>query len=146
MRHSVFGRKISRTKNERRRLFRSLVRELILHGRITTTLAKAKSVQPLIEQLVTKAKKGTDQKRREVRSVLGDPWSVTKLFDDASTRFASRGSGFTRIVKLGTRTGDGAQYVLLSFVDEEVKPMVVKTGEAHPLERKKKSERTPPAR
>lgn len=119
MRHSVFGRKLSRTKNERRRLFSGLVRDLLLRDRIITSLAKAKAVQPMIEKLISKAKNGSEANRRRVLAVLSDRKLTQKLFEDAKTRFSSRTSGFTRIVKAGLRLGDATQTVVFSFVDEQ---------------------------
>ena len=120
MRHSVFGRKLSRTKNERRRLFWGLLRDLVLRGKIETTKAKAKAVQPLIEKLITKAKKGTGAARR-IERIIPDKKVVKSLLDQAATRFAKRTSGYTRIVKLGSRLGDNTETVFLEFVDEEVR-------------------------
>jgi len=120
MRHSVFGKKLSRTKNERRRLFAGLVRDLLIRDRIVTTLAKAKAVQPIIEKLISKAKKGAETHRRQVLAVLPERTLVAKLFDDAKTRFGSRTSGFTRIIKAGLRQGDATQTAILSFVDDKV--------------------------
>ncbi len=120
MRHSVFGRKLSRTKNERRRLFAGLMRDLILHGRISTSFAKAKAVQPAIEKLITKAKAGTDAKRRLMTAVLMDRTLTAMLADDAKTRFSTRNSGYTRIIKLGQRKSDATEMVVLEFVDEKV--------------------------
>ncbi len=114
MRHSYFGRKLSRTKNERRRLFQGLARDLILRGTIKTTLGKAKAVQPLVEKLVTLAKKG---QARGVKKELASKDIEKILLQDAKTRFANRTSGFTRIVKLGKRLGDATEEVLLQFVD-----------------------------
>jgi large subunit ribosomal protein L17 len=120
--------KLSRTKNERRRLFQGLARDLIKHGRIRTTLGKAKAVQPLVEKLVTLAKKGSV---RGVEKVLADK-DIEKLLNiDAKTRFANRSSGFTRIIKLGKRLGDATEEVFLQFVDmrdiaEKVKPKTIK--------------------
>ncbi len=120
MRHAVFGKKLSRTKNERRRLFAGLVRDLILRNGITTTIAKAKAVQPLIEKLITKAREGSEVNRRRVDAVITDRKITAQLFDEAKTRFAARTSGFTRIIKLGKRKGDATDIALLSFVDEKV--------------------------
>lgn len=120
MRHSVFGRKLSRTKNERRRLFAGLLRDLILHNSISTSVAKAKAVQPIVDKLITKAKTGTDANRRNVTAVLMDRRLTDILFDDAKTRFAVRASGYTRIIKLGKRKSDATQMGMLSFVDEKV--------------------------
>ncbi|MEK7543465.1 MAG: 50S ribosomal protein L17 [Patescibacteria group bacterium] len=134
MRHSVFGRQLSRNKNERRRLFQGLARDLILHGLVRTTIAKAKAVQPLIEKLVTSAKKSvgglhTDAPHQQVRKVLADKVTEKLLLADAGTRFAGRQSGFTRIVKLGPRMGDAAEEVMVQFVDERVIVEVVKSPE-----------------
>ena len=125
MRHAVFGRKFSRTKNERRRLFQGLIRDLIIRGSIKTTLAKAKAVQPLAEKLVTKAKKGDRTSRIQLGKVIDHDAIEKQLLNDAKTRFGSRQSGFTRIIKLGVRTGDAVEEVLLQFVDERVVAEVV---------------------
>ena len=125
MRHAYFGRKLSRTKNERRSLLRNLARDLFLKGSLRTTLAKAKAVQPFVEKLITLAKKGTDRKKQEVLQELPYKDVVKKLFLDAETRFASRTSGFTSIVKLGTRIGDNTQIVLFRLVDEDVSVSVI---------------------
>jgi len=109
--------KLSRTKNERRRLFQGLARDLIIHGSIRTTLGKAKAVQPVVEKLVTLAKKGSV---REVEKMLASKTIEKKLNDDAKTRFAKRTSGFTRIIKLGKRLGDATEEALLQFVDEKI--------------------------
>lgn len=122
MRHAVYGRKLSRTKNERRRLLQAFVREIIRRGSIRTTLAKAKAVQSLVEKLVTKAKAGSSAARIAISRVVSDKATEKALLADAGTRFAARTSGFTRIVKLGPRPGDAAEEVLLQFVDEKVLP------------------------
>src|SRR3989344_7409058 len=114
MRHAVFGKQLSRTKNERRRLLQSLARELIVRGSIVTTKAKAKAVQPLVEKLITNAKRGSTQ---NITRKLSDWHAMRWLLSDAKNRFSARTSGFTRIIKLGTRLGDNAQEVMLSFVD-----------------------------
>ena len=117
MRHSVFGRKLSRTKNERRRLLQGLARDLVIHSSIRTTLAKAKAVQSYVEKLVTLAKKGSV---KEVEKILASK-DIEKLLNmDAKTRFAGRTSGFTRIVRLGKRLGDATEEVFLQFVDDKI--------------------------
>ncbi len=108
--------KLSRGKNDRRRLFQGLARDLIKHGKVKTTLGKAKAVQPIIEKLVTLAKKGS---LREVEKVLASKDIEKMLLGDAKTRFAKRSSGFTRIIKLGKRLGDATEEVFLQFVDEK---------------------------
>ncbi len=125
MRHSYFGKKLSRTKNERKNLLRNLARSMFLHGSIKTSKAKAQAVRGMVEKLITKAKKGTEQKKREIFSVLHEKDIVEKLMDMASTRFASRTSGFTRMVHLGPRRGDATEEVILSFVDEAIVTEVV---------------------
>lgn len=127
MRHRYFGRKLSRTKNERRRLFAGLVRDLIIRDRITTSVAKAKAVQPIIEKLITKARKGTEAARRQMIAMLPDTSVIKTLTEEAKTRFSGRSSGFTRITKLGKRLGDSTDIAILSFVDERVKAEVVKS-------------------
>ncbi|MEK7119402.1 MAG: 50S ribosomal protein L17 [Patescibacteria group bacterium] len=125
MRHAVFGRKLSRTKNERRRLFQGLARDLLVHGAVRTTLAKAKAVQPLVEKLITKAKHGEHIDIVQVQRVLDNRQLTQQLFADAKTRFSGRTSGFTKIVKLGKRLGDAAEEVLFAFIDERVVAEVV---------------------
>lgn len=125
MRHGYFGRKLSRTKNERRSLLRNLARDLFLKGSLQTTLAKAKAVQPFVEKLITLAKKGTNRKKQEVMQELPYKDAVKKLFGDAETRFFKRISGFTSIVKLGTRMGDNSQIALLRLVDEDVSVSII---------------------
>lgn len=93
-----------------------LTRELVVRGTITTTHAKAKAVQPLVEKLITRAKKGSEVDRRRVLSVLADRLITKNLMDQAKTRFATRTSGFTRIVKLGPRLGDATEMVRLSLL------------------------------
>ncbi|MCJ7826408.1 50S ribosomal protein L17 [Patescibacteria group bacterium] len=120
MHHNVFGKKLSRTKNERKRLFSNLARDLILHGRIVTSKAKAKAVQPLIEKLVTKAKRGTDADRKRILRFIPYGDIVDRLMRDAKDRFSQRSSGFTRMIKIGNIRSDGSEEVILSFVDEAI--------------------------
>lgn len=123
MRHRVAGRRLGRSTGHRKALFRNLVTELFRHGRIRTTEAKAKSVKPDAEKLITLAKKGLREEsyvlhaRRLAASRLSDPDVVKELFDEIAPRFESRPGGYTRILKLGPRQGDGAEMVLLELVD-----------------------------
>jgi len=121
MNKSVFGRKLSRSKNERKRLFSSLVRELILHGTITTSKAKAKAIQPLVDKLITRAKKGSDADRRLLLKTIAHGSVVDMLFADAKDRFSQRVSGYTRMINIGNVRSDGSEEVVLSFVDEAIK-------------------------
>ena len=150
MNHKIFGRKLSRTKNERRRLLQGLARELVIHGSIQTTLAKAKAVQPLIEKLVTKAKNGKSPDVAVIRAVLAEKQSVDRLLSDAKTRFSGRSSGYTRIIKLGIRRADFAQMVLFSFVDQPVNAEVIapltREKQKTPLRKEKKTGKKPDTR
>ncbi len=94
-----------------------LTRSLVEMGRIETTLAKAKAVQPMVEKLITKAKSGGNAALSEIMKTLGRKSSYEKLLEMARTRFTARNSGYTRIVKLGVRKGDAGMRALLEFVD-----------------------------
>lgn len=98
-------------------LFANLTRELIRHGRITTTEAKAKALRPYAEKLITKAKKGDLAARRQVLAKLKDRDLVAYLFEDVAPRFAERNGGYTRILKLAPRKGDNASMALIELVD-----------------------------
>lgn len=135
MRHSVAGYKLSRTKNERRRLLAGLAKDLIVRGSIRTTLAKAKAVQPMVEKLVTFAKGG---RTASIKKVLSNWQTMRMLLSDAKTRFRQRTSGFTRIVKVGTRVGDNAPEVLLQFVDLRPEPKKEKVIDTKKLVAKSK--------
>jgi large subunit ribosomal protein L17 len=117
MKHGYFGRKLGRNVDERRRLFMVLTRSLIQLGRIKTTFAKAKAIQPAMDKLITKAKSASNASVREMRKNLASEPSVKALLEMAKTRFSTRTSGYTRIIKLGKRYGDAAEEVILEFVD-----------------------------
>ena len=95
----------------------NLATELIRHGRIRTTLAKAKTVQPLAEKMITFGKRGDLHARRQVLKVIRDKDVVQKLFDDVGPAFAERDGGYTRVLKLGARKGDAAPMALLEFTE-----------------------------
>lgn len=126
MRHSVSGRKLSRNTDERKRLLAMLIRDLLVRDTIVTSVAKAKSVQPIVEKLITKAKSGTDSDERRVEATLGDRVLAAHLMDEAKTRFANRTSGFTRVIKMGKRQGDATDTAMISFVDVKVVTEVIK--------------------
>lgn len=119
MRHRVAGRKLSRTTAQRKALFRNLATELFRHGRIQTTEAKAKSLRPIAEKLVTLAKRGDLHARRQAAARLYDPAVLQKLFDELADLYQDRTGGYTRIYKLGPRKGDGAPMALIELVDYE---------------------------
>ncbi len=115
MKHHRPARKLGRTRNQRAALLRSLMLSLVVHGKITTTLAKAKEVRPHAEKLVSKAKLGTLASRRAASVLIGIPASK-KLFDVLAPQFKDRAGGYTRIVKMPPRLSDNAEMALIEFV------------------------------
>lgn len=117
MRHNVKGRRLGRDKDHRQALFRNLATELFRHERITTTEAKAKTLRPIAEKLMTLAKRGDLHARRQAARQLHDPAVLQKLFDELAPRFEDRNGGYTRIYKLGPRKGDAAPMALIELVE-----------------------------
>jgi len=123
MRHQVAGRKLGRSTGHRQALFRNLTTELLRHGRIRTTEAKAKAIRAQAEKLITVAKRGQRgdgnplHARRQLVAALNDPLVAKKVFDEWAVRFEERPGGYTRILKLGPRKGDGAKMVLIELVE-----------------------------
>lgn len=118
MRHHVMGRKLSRSTNHRKALFRNLTTELFRHNRIKTTEAKAKAIQPIAERLISLARRGDLHARRLAARDLQDPAVLQKLFDEIGSRVANRPGGYTRIYKLGPRRGDAAHMAIIELVDQ----------------------------
>ncbi len=124
MRHRIAGRRLSRSTDQRRALFRSLIRELYIHERITTTEAKARAVRADAEKLITKAKQGLADggnrihAQRQVVAYLNDQTVAKKVFDEIAPRYAERPGGYTRMLKIGKRLGDAADMAILELVDE----------------------------
>ncbi len=117
MRHQVKIRKLSRTTKHRESLVANLIISLIQHGRIKTTLAKAKVARPYAEKIVTLGKKGTLHHRRLAIAKLGSISAVAKLFKDIAPKFAERKGGYTRIIKLGNRASDATLEAFLEWTD-----------------------------
>jgi large subunit ribosomal protein L17 len=117
MRHRSAHRKLGRKTEHRISLLRNLAASLISHGRIRTTEAKAKELRPFVERLVTLGKRDSLHARRHALSILPRREVVTKLFSDVSPRFSERPGGYTRILKLAHREGDGASMAFIEFVD-----------------------------
>ena len=117
MRHHRSGRKLGRDASHRKALYANLTSALIEHGRIKTTVAKAKEVRPIAEQMITLGRRGDLHARRQALAYLHSNDVVTMLFSDVAPRFADRPGGYTRIVKLGPRLGDAAEMVYLELVD-----------------------------
>ena len=114
--HRVTGRRLSRYKDQRKALMRGLTGELIQHERITTTLAKAKETRIVAEKLITHGKKGTLHHRRLALAQIPNKTVVKKVFDDVAPRYAERAGGYTRIIKIGRRQGDGAEMAVIELV------------------------------
>lgn len=116
MRHRRTSVKLGRTTSAREALLASLVNGLIRHRRIKTTLAKARLARSLAERMVTLAKEGTLHARRQAIAALHHPGVVARLFDEVAPTFKDRRGGYTRIVKIGTRDGDGAELAYLEWI------------------------------
>jgi large subunit ribosomal protein L17 len=120
MKHKVSGYKLKRDAGSRKALLKGLVTSVIEHERVITTIPKAKAVQPLVEKMITLAKRDTLHARRQAASFLATPAAVKKLFDKLGTRFGQRSGGYTRVVRLGFRKGDGAEQAMLELVGSEL--------------------------
>src|SRR5450755_1096021 len=116
MRHKVAGYKLGRNIASRNSLLRGLVTSVIENDFAITTVPKAKAIRPLVEKMITLAKDDTLHARRQAAAFLRTPASVQKLFDKLGTKFGQRNGGYTRIVRLGPRKGDGAEQAMLELV------------------------------
>ncbi|MEJ2421153.1 MAG: 50S ribosomal protein L17 [Acidobacteriota bacterium] len=121
MRHRMDHRKLGRTSEHRIAMLRNQAVSLVRHDRLQTTLEKAKELRRFVEKLITLAKKDTLTSRRNAAKDIHDPAALKKLFSDLGPLYAQRPGGYTRIIKLGTRRGDGAQMALIELVDREAK-------------------------
>ncbi|MDO8750224.1 MAG: 50S ribosomal protein L17 [Dehalococcoidia bacterium] len=116
MRHRVAGRHLNRPTDQRLALYRGLVRDLLLHERIQTTVAKAKEMRGMVDRVITYGKKGTLHHRRLALAYLPDKDVVAKVFSELAPRYAERPGGYTRVLKLAQRPGDGAPMALIELV------------------------------
>lgn len=116
MRHQVAGRKLNRPTAQRMAMLRTLVTDLLRHESITTTDAKAREVRRFAEKVITLGKQGSLSHRRRALGLITDKAVVRKLFDELGPRYQSRPGGYTRIVKLGRRQGDGAPTAVIELV------------------------------
>jgi large subunit ribosomal protein L17 len=119
VRHQRAGKKLGRDPAHRKALYSNLAGALIEHGRIKTTVTKAKAVRPLAEQMITLGRRGDLHARRQATAFLRSRDVVHMLFAEVAPRFEGRPGGYTRIVKLGPRAGDAAEMAYLELVDEE---------------------------
>ena len=138
MRHLKRTAKLGRTSEHRNAMLANLVCSLILHKRVTTTLAKAKAARPVAEKMVTLGKKGTIAHRRLAVARLHQEDAAKILFKEIAPAFKERNGGYTRIVKMNQRNGDSAQRAILEWVDfvadAPETPEAAPTGEAKPAE------------
>jgi large subunit ribosomal protein L17 len=145
MRHRVACYKLTRDAEDRRALRRNLAKSLLIHGQITTSIPKAKAVKPFVERMITFAKRGDlaarrrviaelqdqiivrndtdeDVKRNKYGELIDGPRIVKRLFDEIAPRYADRPGGYTRILHLGPRRGDGAEMAVVELLGSEYKP------------------------
>src|SRR5437762_13695864 len=121
MRHLNSGSKLGKQPDHRRAVLRSLVTNLLEHGRITTTLTRAKAARPVAEKMITLGKRDTLTSRRIAAAYIMTPGITKKLFSEIAPKFADRAGGYTRIIAAGNRVGDGAKVAILELVGYEYK-------------------------
>jgi large subunit ribosomal protein L17 len=134
MRHGKVHRKLNRTAEHRKAMFANMATSLIKHEQIITTLPKAKELRPIVEKLVTLAKKGGLHARRQAIAEIRDVTQVKKLFEVIGPRYKGRDGGYTRIMKAGFRYGDNAAKAVIEFVDRDVE---AKGKDSGPVQKKK---------
>ena len=135
MRHNLGYRKLNRTPEHRKALFKNMLNSFIKYEQITTTLPKAKELKPLIDKVITIGKKNNLSNKKRLFSKLQDKSSVVKVFDVLSARYQKRNGGYSRVLKAGYRYGDDAPMAVIELVDRDVeakkidKPKKVETAE-----------------
>ena len=138
MRHGLGYRKLNKTPEHRKALFKNMLNSLIKYEQITTTLPKAKELRPLIDRVITIGKKNNLSNKKRLFSKLQDKGSVVKVFDVLSTRYQKRQGGYSRVLKAGFRYGDDAPMAIIELVDRDEKakkvdkPVKVETKEKKP--------------
>jgi large subunit ribosomal protein L17 len=132
MRHGNAHRKFNRRSDQRKALFQHLASALIKHEQVITTLPKAKDLRPVVEKLITLAKRGDLHARRQALAELRDPPMVKKLFEVLGPRYASRNGGYTRVLKAGYRYGDSAPVGVIELVDRDVDARGQDSGPVEP--------------
>src|SRR3954447_11426620 len=120
MRHRSSGRKLNRTASHRKAMFANMAAALIVHEQIVTTLPKAKDLRPIVERLVSLAKRGDLHARRQAIAEIRNIGSVKKLFDTLGPRYKERSGGYTRVLKADFRHGDSAAVAVIEFVERDV--------------------------
>lgn len=136
MRHQKAGRKLGRTASHRRAMLRNMATSLFEHGRIETTLAKAKELRRVAEKMITKGKRGDLHARRQALQVIRSKAVVKTLFEVISPVYQNRNGGYTRILQLDRRQGDGAPMCIIELVDNPIKPEEVEKPKSKAKEKK----------
>lgn len=142
MRHNKKFNHLSRTASHRQAMLANMAISLIMHKRITTTLAKAKALKKYVEPLITRSKNDTTTSRRVVFRYLQNKYAVTELFKEISVKVADRPGGYTRIIKLGTRQGDAAEMAFIELVDFDENMAKTPKAAAKKTRRSRKSTKT----
>ncbi len=143
MRHQVAMRKLGRTATHRQALLKNMASSLIMHGRIRTTVEKAKELRRVAEKLVTIGKKNSLHARRQAFAMLRNNEAVAKLFDAIAPAFSARQGGYTRIYKVGTRPGDAADMALIEYLNEDILSAKVEGKVADEKSAPKKAKKAP---
>ena len=128
MRHGKSGRKLNRTSSHRKAMFANMAVALLKHEQITTTVAKAKDLRPIVEKLITLGKRGDLHARRQAISKIKDVTIVGKLFDVLGPRYKERQGGYIRVLRAGYRYGDNAPIAVIEFVDRDVNAKGLDSG------------------
>jgi len=142
MRHKKSFNHLGRTSSHRSAMLSNMANSLLIHKRITTTLAKAKALRSVIEPIITRAKSDTTQNRREVFSLLQSKTVVAELFRDISVKIGSRPGGYTRILKTGSRLGDNAEMCMIELVDYNENMLATEKKETGKKRRSRKVKKT----
>ncbi|MBR6286787.1 MAG: 50S ribosomal protein L17 [Bacteroidaceae bacterium] len=142
MRHNKKFNHLGRTASHRKAMLSNMAVSLIMHKRITTTVAKAKALKKFVEPLITRSKQDTTNSRRVVFSYLQDKFAVTELFKEIATKVANRPGGYTRIIKLGIRKDDAAEMCFIELVDYDENMAKAPAKKATRTRRSKKSAAT----
>lgn len=145
MRHNRKINHLNRTSSHRHAMLANMAISLILHKRITTTLAKAKALRKYVEPMITKSKTDTTASRREVFSKLQNKYAVTELFKEISTKVGNRPGGYTRIIRTVLRQGDNAQLCFIELVDYDENMAKTTTKKTRTRRSKKSTTKTAPA-
>jgi large subunit ribosomal protein L17 len=140
MRHLVAGSKLGKQPAHRRAVLRQLVTNVIERERITTTITRARAARPLVERMITLGKRDTLHARRQAAAFLQTKDATRKLFGEIAPRFSDRPGGYTRIVRVGWRIGDGAELAILELIGSELKKKEKKAKRAKPQEETPASE------